>query len=200
MNSRSALLCSVAILCSAAPGCVGGRAIHYYVLNPPATPAAAPRQDGPALLIGRISTPEALQDGRIRYRAGSNEVGAYEYHRWTERPSVMVQDLLIRALRASGKYRQVQEASSAAAGDYLVRGKLSEFAEVDDPGIKSRVSLRLELLDRKTGLVVWGRQFDRDEPVEGRTMQDVVQSLERNLQQVIADAASGIGTFLSARG
>ena len=27
------------------------------------------------LVVGRIATPEALQDGRIRYRSGSNEVG-----------------------------------------------------------------------------------------------------------------------------
>jgi phospholipid/cholesterol/gamma-HCH transport system ATP-binding protein len=38
--------------------------------------------------------------GRIRYRARSNEVGAYEYHRWMERPSAMIQDLLVQALRA----------------------------------------------------------------------------------------------------
>jgi cholesterol transport system auxiliary component len=144
------------------------------------------------LLIGRIATPEALQDGRIRYLSGSNEVGAYEYHRWTKRPPTMVQDLLLRTLRASGKYRQVQEVSTAAAGDYLVRGKLYELEEIDNPGIRTRVSLRLELLDRKTGVVVWNHHYDRDESVEGKTIHDVVLSLERNLQQVITEAASGI--------
>jgi cholesterol transport system auxiliary component len=189
----------IALVCIMSAACVGGRPIHYYTINPPAAETAAPRPEGPALLIGRISTPEALQDGRIRYRSGSNEVGAYEYHRWTERPAAMVQDLLLQTLQASGKYRQVQEASSAAAGDYVVRGKLYEFEEIDNPGIRTRVSLRLELLDRKTGMVVWNRRYDRDEPVEGKTIQEVVLSLERNLQQVIADAASGIGVFLSNR-
>jgi ABC-type uncharacterized transport system auxiliary subunit len=189
----------IALLCIVSAACVGGRPIHYYAINPPAAATAAPRQDGPALLIGRIVTPEALQDGRIRYRSGSNEVGAYEYHRWTERPAAMVQDLLLRTLRASGKYREVQEASTAAAGDYLVRGKLYELEEIDNPGIRTRVSLRLELLDRKTGLVVWNRNYDRDEPVEGKTIHEVVLSLERNLQQVITDAASGIDAFLSNR-
>ena len=186
-----------ALLCIMSVGCVGGRPIHYYAINPPAAASAASRPDGPALLIGRIATPEALQDGRIRYRSDSNEVGAYEYHRWTERPASMVQDLLLRTLRASGKYRQVQEASTAAAGDYLVRGKLYELEEIDNPGIRTRVSLRLELLDRKTGMVVWNHHYDRDESVEGKTIHDVVLSLERNLQQVITEAASGIDAFLS---
>jgi len=180
--------------------CVGGRPIHYYAINPPTAATAASKPDGPALLIGRITTPEALQDGRIRYRSGSNEVGAYEYHRWTERPAMMVEDLLLRSLRASGKYREVQEASTAAAGDYLIRGKLYELEEIDNPGIRTRVSLRLELLDRKTGLVVWNHHYERDESVEGKAIHDVVLSLERNLQQVITEAASGIDAYLSSRG
>jgi len=149
--------------------------------------------------VGRISTPEALEDGRIHYRSGAHEVGSYEYHRWTERPGVMVRDLLIETLRASGKYRQIQEAASAAAGDYLIRGKLYEFSEVDEPGIQSRVSLHLEVVDRKSGLVVWHHRYNRDEPVNGKTMKEVVASIDHNLQQVITDAASGIGNFLSVR-
>src|SRR5215469_12944738 len=188
-----------ALCCFMMVACVGGRPIHYYAINPPIAQSATSTPDGPVLLIGRIATPEALQDGRIRYRSGSNEVGAYEYHRWTERPAAMVQDLLLRTLRASGKYREIQEASTAAAGDYLVRGKLYELEEIDNPGIRTRVSLRLELVDRKTGMVVWNRHYDHDEPVEGKAMHEVVLSLERNLRQVITDGASGIDAFLSNR-
>ena len=178
-------------LCVITSACVGGRPIHYYTINRPvAAPAARP--DGAVLLIGRITTPDALQDGRIRYRAGSNEVGAYEYHRWTERPAAMVQDLLLQALRASGKFRQVRDAASDALGDYLVRGRLHEFAEIDDPGIQTRVSLRLEMVDRKTGTLVWEHDYNRDEPVDGKVMKQVVLSMEHNLQQVIGEAASAI--------
>ena len=199
MRFSPLLIGLIALLCIVSAACVGGRPVNYYAINPPAASVAAPRPDGPVLLIGRIATPEALQDGRIRYRSGSNEVGAYEYHRWTERPAAIVQDLLLRTLRASGKYRQVQEASTAAAGDYLLLGKLYELEEIDNPGIRTRVSLRLELIDRKTGVVVWNRHYDRDEPVEGKTIHEVVLSLERNLQQVITAATSGIDAFLSNR-
>jgi len=183
--------------CLLSAACVGGRPIHYYTIDHPAATIPNGKPDGPVLLVGRIFTPEALEDGRIQYRSGSNEVGAYEYHRWVERPGLMVRDLLIQTLRASGKYRQVQDASSAASGDYLIRGKLFEFSEVDQPGIQTRVSLQLELVNRKTGLVVWDRRYNRDEPVNGKTIEEVVSSLDHNLHQVIADAASGIGSFLA---
>src|SRR6516225_2720979 len=196
----SPLIGLIALLCVVAAACVGGRPIHYYAINPPAASAAAPKPDGPTLLIGRIATPETLQDGRIRYRAGSNEVGAYEYHSWTERPSAMVQDLLLQALRASGKWRRVLEASSTAESDYLVRGRLREFAEIDDPGIQTRVSLRLELVDFKTGAVIWDRDYNRDAPVDGKTMNEVVLSMEHNLQQVIGEAALAIEAEATHRG
>lgn len=200
MITRSTSVIGIVLtLCLLSAACVGGRPTHYYTINHPAATTAASKPDGLVLVVGRIATPEALEDGRIRYRSGSNEVGSYEYHRWTERPGMMVRDLLLHTLRVSGKYRQVQEASSAAGGDYLIRGKLYEFSEVDEPGIQSRVTLHLEMVDRKTGLVVWDRRYHRDEPVSGKTMKDVVTSLDHNLQQVITDAASGIGDFLSSR-
>jgi ABC-type uncharacterized transport system auxiliary subunit len=171
---------------------VGGRPIHYYTINHPAAAIRAPKPDGPLLVIGRIRTPAALQDERIRYRNGSNEVGAYEYHRWTERPALMVQDQLLQALRASGSFGQVVESSSSASGDYLIRGRLREFAEIDDPGIRTRVSLTLEMVSHKTGAVAWDHDYNRDETVDGRTMKEVVRSMEHNLQQVVGEAVVAI--------
>jgi ABC-type uncharacterized transport system auxiliary subunit len=197
IDRRAILTGSLTILCLLSTACIGGRPVRYYTVNHPAPGGASAKADGLVLLVGRISTPEGLEDSRIRYRAGANEVGAYEYHRWTERPALMVRDLLVQTLRASGKYRQVQETSSTVTGDYLIRGKLYEFAEVDKPEIQSRVSLQLEAVDRRTGMVVWNRRYDRDEPVSGKTMPDVVSSLEHNLQQVVTDAASNIESSLA---
>lgn len=178
--------------------CAAEHPIHYYAINRPPLTEAPPKPDGLVLVVGRIATPEALEDGRINYRSGSNDAGAYEYQRWTERPDAIVRDMLVRTLRASGHYRQVEETPSGAA-DYRIRGELYEFSEVDQPGIKTRISLELEVLAAKTGLVVWSRSYNRDEPVHGKTMDDVVMSLNRNLQQVIADSASAIDSFLSSQ-
>src|SRR5450432_1976890 len=184
--------------CLAEAGCVSTRPAHYYTLGPAAAPATQGKPDGLILLVGNIATPEALQDGRLRYRTGSNEAGAYEYHRWTERPGSMVRNALVRALRASGKYQRVLEASSSAEGDYLVRGKLFEFGEVDNASIQTRISLHVELVDRKTNRNVWDRRVERVEPVGSRSVAEVVQSLDRNLQQVVSEAAAEIDKFLAA--
>jgi ABC-type uncharacterized transport system auxiliary subunit len=180
-------------------GCTPHR-VQYYQLSANVKPAA-PAETGPVLIMGRIATPQALQDGRIRYHAGSNEVGAYEYHRWTDPPGILVRESLIHVLRASGKFKSVQESGSTAEGDYSVRGKLLEFSELDGNGgngIVTRVSLDLELREVKSGRQVWNQVFTHDDPVQAKTVSDVVQSLDRNLQGVLGDAASAIGSYVAA--
>ena len=185
--------------CLMSAACVSNKPVHYYTLGTPAAPQNQSKPDGLVLLVGNITAPEALQDGRIRYRAGSNEAGAYEYHRWTERPGSMVRNALIRALRESGKYQRVLEASSSTTGDYLLRGRLEEFEEVDHVSIQTRISLHVELVDRRTNQNVWDRTVDREEPVGGKTVADVVQSLDRNLHNVVTETVAAIDKFLSAR-
>jgi ABC-type uncharacterized transport system auxiliary subunit len=195
-----AALATVALLLLTS-GCTPHR-VQYYQLTANVKPAA-PVETGPVMLVGRIATPQALQDGRIRYHAGSNEVGAYEYHRWTDPPGMLVRESLIHVLRASGKFKSVQEAGSTAEGDYTVRGKLLEFAELDSNGgkvgngIVTRVSLELEMREVKTGRQVWDQVLTHDDPVQAKTVSDVVQSLDRNLQAVLGDAASAIGSYVT---
>jgi ABC-type uncharacterized transport system auxiliary subunit len=185
--------------CLVDAGCVSNRPVHYYTLGAPAPQTAAGMPDGVTLLVGAIATPEALQDERIRYRTGTNEAGAYEYHRWTEQPGLLVRTAVLRALRDSGKYRRVLEAGSTANGDYLLSGKLEEFDEVDQASIQTRISLYVELIDRKTNQNIWDRTIEREEPVSGKSVVEVVQSLDRNLQHVAAETAAQLDLFLAGR-
>lgn len=196
MRSATAL-CLIALVGLLGGSCAGTRPVHYYTLAPTSVPANRGKPDGPTILVGLIATPEYLQDARIRYRAGANETGSYEYHRWTERPGAMVRDSLVRALRTSGKYGRVLESSSSAVGDYLVRGKLFEFGEVDSPAIGTRISLHLELIDKKTNRSVWDRVAEREEPASGKNIKDVVESMDRNLQHVVSESAVEIERFLA---
>jgi ABC-type uncharacterized transport system auxiliary subunit len=195
---RTISICVIALLGLVNTGCLDSRPVHYYTIQTPAAPAVPPAPAGPAITVGNIAMPE-LQDGRIRYRIGSNEVGAYQFHRWTERPGTMVSQSLVQALRASGKYRSVMESSSSAPGDYQLRGKLYEFDEVDRDTIQTSISLRVDLVNMKTRQIVWGALVKHEEPVRSKNVQDVVASLDRNLQAVVKETADGIGKFLEAQ-
>jgi len=189
----------IALACLLGAGCAGTRPVHYYTLKPASVPANPGKPDGATILVGTIATPEALQDDRIRYRIGANEVGGYEYHRWMEQPGAMVRDSLVRALRSSGKYQRVLESSSSSIGDYLIRGKLHEFSEVDEPAMQTKISLQLELVDKKNNRSIWDHLFERAEPVSGKSIGEVVESMDRNLQQVVSEATAEIDRFMADR-
>ena len=191
-------LCLALTACLLGAGCARTLAVHYYTLEPAPAPFTSGKPDGFTILVGNITTPEALQDDRISYRGGGHEVGGYEYHRWVERPGAMVRVALMRALRSSGKYRRVMESASSTVGDYLIRGRLYEFDEVDSPAIQTRIWLHLDLVDLRTNLSVWDRVFERTEPASGKSIEDVVASMDRNLQQVVSEAAAETDKFLSA--
>jgi hypothetical protein len=48
------------------------------------------------------------------------------------------------------------------------------------------------MVDRKTGSTIRAHDYSRDEPVNGKTMKEVVSSMGHNLQQVTSEAASAI--------
>jgi ABC-type uncharacterized transport system auxiliary subunit len=122
-----------------------------------------------------------------------------EYHRWTEPPTEMIEDLLVQQLRHSGQFKSVQRISSTARGDYLLRGHLSSLNEVDDPaGIKARFNVQLELFEQKSGGVVWTGSYSHDEPVEKKSVTAVVESLQKNVNAGIEQLTAGLAQYFSS--
>jgi ABC-type uncharacterized transport system auxiliary subunit len=147
--------------------------------------------------MGRVGSPEILQEDGILYRSGPNEIGTYNYHRWAEPPVRMVRVALVRTLRASGKYRSVAELGSSAQGDYILQGRLYAFEEVDSENIAARVSMEFELIDRTTRKTVWTHFYSRTTPAQGKEIADVVAALDHNLAQGLTEIASGLDAYFS---
>lgn len=182
-------------------GCAsGGRPIRYYRIEvPSASVTSEAASTGISLQIGNLEVPPIMRDGRILYQVGAHEVGAYEYHRWVETPDRMVQSLLVHMLRASGKFQSVDTPRSGIRADYFVQGHIHEFSEIDKPEIYSRVSMEIEVHDARNFRTVWSRAYIHDEPVRGREVPDVVDSLDKNLRDGLTEIVSGMAQFLADR-
>ena len=180
-------------------GCGGGRPIQYYTLRLPAAPSPTTSTHPVSLLIGRIGAPEVLQDEPIVYRSGPNEIGAYQYHYWDEPPVRMTRVMLIRTLRASGKYQSVTQLGSLAEGEFVLQGRLDDFEEVDSGDtIAALVSMEFEMFDRKTHRTVWTHSYSRSEPVQAGQIAEVVAALNRNLMQGLTEIESSLDAYFSA--
>jgi len=127
------------------------------------------------------------------------ELGVDEYHRWTEPPTEMIEQLLVERLRHSGQYKSVQKISSTARGDFLLRGHLNSMNELDSPnGIVARFNVQLELFDQKAGMVVWTESYSHDEPVEKKTVSAVVEALQKNVNVGLEQLATGLAQYFAS--
>jgi ABC-type uncharacterized transport system auxiliary subunit len=178
-------------------GCGSPRPIRYYTVQLPMAPTPSTSTYPVSLLVASISGPQILQDTPIAYRVGANEIGTYQYSRWAEPPVEMIRGKLIRVLRASGDYQSVAAAGSASGGQFVVRGRLYEFEEVDSPGITGRVSMEFDLYDKKSGKVVWSHAYSHSEPVQTKEISAVVAALDLNLDRGLNEVAAGLNQYFS---
>jgi len=187
-------------ICIAA-GCTKARAPRYYYLTaPPVTRQAAAQQFPVTILVGRLSAPRVLRDDRVVYGMTDVELGVDEYHRWTEPPTEMIEQLLVERLRRSGQYKSVQKISSTARGDFLLRGHLTSMNEMDSPsGIVGRFNVQLELFDLKAGVVVWTEAYSHDEPVAKKTVSAVVEALQKNVNGGLEQLTGNLAQYFAAR-
>src|SRR5256884_8457502 len=82
------------------------------------------------LLVGNLLASHLYREDHIVYSGAGEQMGTYEYQRWAEPPTEMVQEVLLRALRSSGRYRAVYAHRSNINGDFLLRGRIYDFKEV----------------------------------------------------------------------
>jgi ABC-type uncharacterized transport system auxiliary subunit len=189
----------VILVAGLSAACGASRPYKYYVIdvNPPA-PASQPAQYPLNLIVGRVSVPELYRDSRIVYGSGDVQLGAYEYHRWAEMPSEMLQQALVSSLRATGQYRSVTRIGSASRGDYILRSQLYSLYGVDTPTMVARFSMEVDLFDAKTGDTVWSDRYSHDEPVEGKTVANVVEAMSRDVRTGVNQFATNLGQYFAA--
>jgi ABC-type uncharacterized transport system auxiliary subunit len=191
-------LCATLLVIAA--GCAKARPLRYYTISVPAIPPQPGAEQVPVtIVVGRLNAPHVLRDDRVVYGMSEVELGVDEYHRWAEPPTEMMERLLVERLRRSGQYRSVQRISSTARGDYILRGHLAALNEMDDPaGINARFALQLELLDTKTGSVVWNDSYSQDEPVAKKTVSSVVESLQKNVRAGIEQLTASLAQYFAS--
>jgi ABC-type uncharacterized transport system auxiliary subunit len=193
---RSALtLVLLSLVFSACGG--AARPIHFYTLDPPSITTSASQPYPIDLLIGRFAAPQLYRDTRIVYRSAGNQVGTYESYHWAEPPAQMVADILLHTLRAGGRYRNVQFVTGSSRGQFILRGHLDRFEEVDGSPLATRIDLYADLFDPKTGLTAWSRNCEQDEPVNGKDVSAVVASLNRNVQRAVIDISASLDQYFA---
>ena len=180
-------------------GCGATHPSKYYQLTMPGKQNTAQMADpiSATLLISPLSASHLYREDRIVYSGTGEQMGTYEYQRWAEPPTEMIQEVLLRELRASGRYKAVYVQRSTANGDFLVRGRLYDFKEVSSNSIVAKVTFELEMRDLKSGATVWTHYYSHDEPVAGKDISAVVAALNRNVQDGITEVVASLDKYFA---
>jgi ABC-type uncharacterized transport system auxiliary subunit len=184
-------------------GCLGGcgstKPSKYYQLTPAAGAPAITTATVPAtIIVGRLQTSDVYKNTQLVYSVGAQQMGTYEHERWIEPPPMLIQEVLLRELRASGHYEGVHYPESNVLGDFALRGRLYDFKEVDSGGTPAaRLTMDMELRDIKTGTAVWTLSYTHDEPVSAKTVPDVVAALNSNVQRAAGEVSAGLEQYFS---
>jgi ABC-type uncharacterized transport system auxiliary subunit len=180
-------------------GCGAARPSKYYQLTVPgdSIPAANSNPLPVTLLIGRLTAPAMYREDQIVYSSGGETMGTYEYQKWSEPPTEMIVEVMLRQFRASGRYHGVYTLRSDIRGDFLLHGRLYDFKEVEGNALLARVTMELELREIKTGAVVWTHFYTHDEPASGKDVGAVVAALDKNVQQGIAEFRASLDQYFA---
>lgn len=182
--------------------CGAARPSKYYQLtipgDAPAGQAADPLPAPVTLLVGNLFASDLYREDRIVYSTAGEQMGTYEYERWAEPPTEMIQEVLLRELRSSGRYRAVFTHKSDTNGDFLLRGHLYDFKEVSENGMFARLTVEFEMRDLKNGATVWSHYYQHDEPVNGKNVPAVVAALDKNVQRAVKETLGSLDQFFAS--
>lgn len=182
-------------------GCGAARPSKYYQLTIPGD-AAAVSERAPypvTLLLGPLRASHLYREDHIVFSSSGENMGTYQYQQWVEPPTEMLVDVLLRDLRASGRYRAVDMLRSNSHGDFILYGRLYDFKEISGSPLMARLTIDLELRETKTGSTVWTHYYSHDEPVSGKDISAVVAALDRNAQRGMGEIKSGLDQYFSTR-
>jgi ABC-type uncharacterized transport system auxiliary subunit len=198
-RKRVCWIAAMAVLCAMWNGCGAARPAKYYQLTVPTSNAADPPSDvlPVTIVMGPLLSSHLYREDHIVYSSSGEDMGTYEYQRWAEPPTEMIQEILLRTLRSSGRYRAVYALHSSIRGDYLLHGQLYDFKEMNGGAMAARLSLELELRDTKTGTTVWTHSYNHDEPVSGKNVSAVVAALDRDVQRAAGEFSASLAQYFS---
>ena len=191
----------IACICVLLAGCGATRPTQFYQLTVPEerAPDPAPGSVHPVtIIVGVIHASHLYREDHIVYGSSGENMGIYEYQRWVQPPTEMIQDVLVHSLRASGHFHSVRSMRSGVQGDYLLQGHLYELKELTGRALAGRLWMELELRDMKTGDTVWTHGYDHNEPVSGKNVNAVVAALNRNVQRACAEFVASLDEYFVA--
>ena len=180
-------------------GCVGSaleskrEAPEVYRLAAPTLPdAGAPLPA--ALAVGRPRAAAALDTDHIAVSGPQTRFDYYAGVRWAEPAPLMLQQALVQALAADGRFATVVATPSRVPVEYALDVELRSFeaASNGEGAPVVRVALQVTLLDSRKGTRVTSFPADAQVAAASERRADVLAAFDAATQQVIGSVVASV--------
>jgi ABC-type uncharacterized transport system auxiliary subunit len=182
-------------------GCGSVRYPTSYLLDfpPPAPQVVAPREVLGPVAIREFRCPEYLCEGRIVYRPSPEEVGFYEYHRWAMNPRQAITRFMADALRAQSFFKSVAVHERGIEAGYVLTGNIERLEEVDQSrAVRAVCTISAQLMNARTGSVVWNHTASEAVQVEKRNVAGVVSGLSAAARTAVDRLVASVANELAS--
>lgn len=161
--------------------------IHYYMID---SATETFKVDNPKfnkiLGVDKFKSEVLYESDRIVYRESQYEVKFYNYHRWITPPADIVTEKVIEQIAASGLFRQVVPFPHICNVDYLIRGTVKAFEEVDEQDSwYGLVRLKVEFIDMKSNSILWQDIISKKIKVDAKKPVQLVKAIDVSLTECI---------------
>ena len=167
--------------------------ISYYDLAAIAPPIPAPGTPAPVTLrIGSFARAGTF-GRRLIYRKSSHRLVEDEYHRWVDRPELLVERQFLRGFHDSGRFAHVLPASLNGAS-WELRGTLIELEA--DPDLQAHVRVAIHLASLDTGEVAYTWQYHQFRGMSEAEAEAFADSAAQALDAIIREAIEHVAGIL----
>jgi len=184
LNFRSALLSAGMVIltaCAQPPTPVD----QFYRLNVTAATKL------PLKLNGTVEVERFVADGLnasrpiVFTKAGdASGLQSYHYHFWSEPPSIMLQNALVRYLRQSGVAKTIVTPAHRVEPDFIVTGKITQFEHVRGASPHVVATLELGLKNRTTDTLNTLQEYQIKSPAADGSVRSAVSQFSRAITDI----------------
>jgi ABC-type uncharacterized transport system auxiliary subunit len=127
------------------------------------------------------------------YRQSAEQLSFYHYHRWAADPRSAITSAVVQQMQARGMFQSVFLFDGRGPSDYLLTGTLEHLEEVDR-GHEAFVEVRLsaQLMNLKTGDVLWRDVSSETTKLEHHAIPGVVAELSSAVEQAVEHLVSSM--------
>ncbi|MCK5795927.1 MAG: membrane integrity-associated transporter subunit PqiC [Deltaproteobacteria bacterium] len=179
-------------------GCFGSNPKNefFYYLTPP-KPVAKVAAKGVILAVDDFSVAPGYNKQQIAYRTQANELRYYGYRRWVSAPSKLLKEMVMRHLRASGNFAQVEDQDKLKEPLALLQAHVEALEELDQ-GDKTyaHLAVRIVVRDASSLRVLFHQDFDKTFPCSKRHPREVAFGVSKLLELEMRQLATRISDAL----